>query len=211
MRQTAIAIVLLCSTSALASPFRVVIDAGHGGSNTGAPGRAPGAYEKQVTLKIARALERKLKAAGAEVVMTRDHDQYLTIRERARRGPAAFHLLTPNLAEHAALTEAEREHRQADGERMLELALPVIQQAAGGAAEGSVSYRHDPMDAIEEALHDGEFHELILSTLPHSVSSWLHLDLPHRVSHLGVPVTTVVAQERSQPPRSSSQPAHELG
>ena len=64
---------------------------------------------------------------------------------------------------------------------MLELALPVIQDAAGGAAEGSVSYRHDPMDAIEEALHDGDFHEIILSTLPHSVSSWLHLDLPHRV------------------------------
>jgi len=133
------------------------------------------------------------------------------VRERAARGPAAFHLLIPNLAEHAALTEAEREHRQADGERMLELALPVIQQAAGGAAEGSVSYRHDPMDAIEEALHDGEFHEIILSTLPHSVSSWLHIDLPHRVSHLGVPVTTVVAQERSRPPRSSSRPAHELG
>src|SRR5580765_338284 len=133
------------------------------------------------------------------------------VRERAARGPAAFHLLIPNLAEHAALTEAEREHRQADGERMLELALPVIQQAAGGAAEGSVSYRHDPMDAIEEALHDGEFHEIILSTLPHSVSSWLHIDLPHRVSHLGVPVTTVVAQEPSQPPRSTRLPAHELG
>jgi hypothetical protein len=125
-------------------------------------------------------------------------------------GPARFHLLIPNLAEHAALTEAEREHRQADGERILELALPVIQDAAGGAADGSVSYRHDPMDAIEEALHDGEFHEIILSTLPHSVSSWLHLDLPHRVSHLGVPVTTVVALERSQPPRSTSLPAHEL-
>ena len=132
------------------------------------------------------------------------------IRERVLLGPARFHLLIPNLAEHAALTEAEREHRQADGERMLELAFPVIQDAAGGAADGSVSYRHDPMDAIEEALHDGEFHEIILSTLPHSVSSWLHLDLPHRVSHLGVPVTTVVAQERSQPPRSTSLPAHEL-
>jgi uncharacterized membrane-anchored protein len=133
------------------------------------------------------------------------------VRERALRGPAAFHLLIPNLAEHAALTEAEREHRNADGERMLELALPVIQEAAGGAADGSVSYRHDPMDAIEEALHDGEFHEIILSTLPHSVSSWVHLDLPHRVSHLGVPVTTVVAHERSQPPQSTTLPAHELG
>src|SRR5690242_20519134 len=122
------------------------------------------------------------------------------VRERARRGPAAFHLLIPNVAEHAALTEAEREHRLDDGERMLELALPVIQEAAGGAAEGSVSYRHDPMDAIEEALHDGDFHEVILSTLPHSVSSWLHIDLPRRVAHLGLPVTTVVARERREPP-----------
>src|SRR5581483_11196542 len=67
----------------------VVIDPGHGGSNTGAPGRAPGAYEKQVTLRIARALERRLRSDGAEVVLTRDRDRYLTIRERARRANAA--------------------------------------------------------------------------------------------------------------------------
>jgi uncharacterized membrane-anchored protein len=117
------------------------------------------------------------------------------IRERANRSPARFHLLVPNLAEHAELTEHEREHRHADGERTLALALPLIQDAAGGAAEGSVSYRHDPMDAIEEALRNGNFHEIILSTLPHSVSRWLHVDLPHRVSHLGLPLTTVVAKE----------------
>jgi N-acetylmuramoyl-L-alanine amidase len=74
---------------ALILSLTVVIDPGHGGSNTGAPGRAVGAYEKQVTLKIARALERKLKAAGASVVLTRDRDRYLTIRERARRANAA--------------------------------------------------------------------------------------------------------------------------
>ena len=28
---------------------------------------------------------------------------------------------------------------------------------------GSVSPRHDPYDAVEEALHDGEFHEVIVS------------------------------------------------
>ena len=51
---------------------------------------------------------------------------------------------------------------------MLALALPLIEDAAGGAAEGSVSFRHDPMDAIEEALRGGDFHEIILSTLPHT-------------------------------------------
>jgi hypothetical protein len=117
------------------------------------------------------------------------------VRKRAARGSASFHLLIPNLAEHAELTDAEREHRHADGERMLDLALPLVQEAGGGAVEGSVSYRHDPMDAIEETLHDGAFDEIILVTLPHRVSRWLHTDLPHRVAHLGVPVTTVTAAE----------------
>jgi N-acetylmuramoyl-L-alanine amidase len=89
MRQTAIAIVLLCSTSAMASPFRVVIDAGHGGSNTGAPGLVAGAFEKRVTLAVARTLADELRARGLEVVMTRDHDEYLTLRERVRRANAA--------------------------------------------------------------------------------------------------------------------------
>jgi uncharacterized membrane-anchored protein len=118
------------------------------------------------------------------------------VRERVATGPARFHLLVPNLAEHAEVTEAEREHRHADGERMLALALPLIEDAAGGPAEGSVSYRHDPMDAIEEVLRDGDFHEIILSTLPHGVSRWLHVDLPHRLAHLGLPLTTVIAKER---------------
>jgi N-acetylmuramoyl-L-alanine amidase len=89
MRETAIAIVLLASTTALASPFRVVIDAGHGGSNTGAPGLVAGAYEKRVTLAVARALADDLRARGLEVVMTREHDDYLTLRERVRRANAA--------------------------------------------------------------------------------------------------------------------------
>jgi len=50
------------------------------------------------------------------------------------------------------------------------------------------------MDAIEEALDVEKFDEIILSTLPHSVSRWLHVDLPRRVAHLGLPVTTVTAQ-----------------
>jgi hypothetical protein len=54
------------------------------------------------------------------------------------------------------------------------------------------------MDAIEDALRSDEFDEIILSTLPHSVSRWLHLDLQHRVAHFGLPVTTVTAQERAQ-------------
>jgi uncharacterized membrane-anchored protein len=120
------------------------------------------------------------------------------IRKRALRGPATFHLLVPNPSGHAELTVAERERMHTEGEHVLELALPLIDEAAGTHAEGSVSIRHDPMDAIEETLLAGDFHEIVLSTLPHGVSRWLHVDLPHRVSHLGLPVTTVTARGRSQ-------------
>jgi hypothetical protein len=115
------------------------------------------------------------------------------IRERVARGPARFHLLIPNPADHAELTDAERGRHHSEGEQLLEQALPLIEQVAGTPAQGSVSIRHDPMDAIEETLREGDFHEVIVSTLPHGVSHWLHTDLPRRVAHLGLPVTTVVA------------------
>jgi N-acetylmuramoyl-L-alanine amidase len=62
----------------------VVLDPGHGGSNSGAPGRAVGSYEKQVTLAVAKAVRTRLEAAGVKVVMTRDHDEYQTLRARGR-------------------------------------------------------------------------------------------------------------------------------
>ena len=51
----------------------VAVDAGHGGSNTGAVG-ASGAREKDLTLAIAQRLRRELERKGARVLMTRDAD-----------------------------------------------------------------------------------------------------------------------------------------
>ena len=60
-----------------------------------------------------------------------------------------------------------------------------------------MSSRHDPMDAIEEALHDGAFDEIVISTLPRGVSHWLQLDLPARLMHdYDLPVTVVTAKGR---------------
>jgi uncharacterized membrane-anchored protein len=119
------------------------------------------------------------------------------VRARAARGPATFHLLVPNPSAQAELTDHEREQHVEQGQHVLELALPLLDQAAGTQAEGSVSLRHDPMDAVEETLREGDFHEVIVSTLPHGVSRWLHTDLPSRIAHLGLPVTTVTAVGRA--------------
>jgi hypothetical protein len=114
------------------------------------------------------------------------------IRERASRSPAEFRVLVPNPAPaewHPF--HPERRDRVEQAERVLMRALPKIQDAADGAVRGRVSVRHDPMAAIEELLHEEPFDEIMLSVVPHGMERWLHIDLPHRVAHLGLPVTTV--------------------
>ena len=81
---------------------------------------------------------------------------------------------------------------------MLELALPLLEQAAGGPVEGIVG-DSSPLDAIADVVNSRGFDEVILSTLPARVSRWLKLDLPSKVSGLGLPVTVVTPSGASQP------------
>lgn len=61
----------------------IVIDPGHGGIDTGATG-ASGTLEKELTLRTAQLLSDKLKAAGANVFLTRSNDSYLPLPSRVR-------------------------------------------------------------------------------------------------------------------------------
>jgi hypothetical protein len=79
---------------------------------------------------------------------------------------------------------------------VLELALPLLAEAAGGKVEGIVG-DHEPLAAIQDAVNLRGFDEIILSTLPARVSRWLKLDLPSKVTGLGLPVTHVEAQEHT--------------
>jgi N-acetylmuramoyl-L-alanine amidase len=72
----------------------VVIDAGHGGVDPGAINPVTGLREKDVTLRIARAIRDALLASGrVRVALTRDDDRFLVLRERygiARRLKASL-------------------------------------------------------------------------------------------------------------------------
>lgn len=59
----------------------VVVDAGHGGRDSGAYRRYGGA-EKSATLDVARRLERKLRESELKTVMTRSGDVYVSLDER---------------------------------------------------------------------------------------------------------------------------------
>lgn len=60
---------------------RIIVDAGHGGHDTGAIGPT-GVREKDVTLAVARAVARELKAHGYMVVLTRDSDDFVSLEDR---------------------------------------------------------------------------------------------------------------------------------
>ena len=55
---------------------KVVVDAGHGGFDSGKVG-INGALEKDINLEIARKVQRKLEQAGISTLMTRETDQGL--------------------------------------------------------------------------------------------------------------------------------------
>jgi N-acetylmuramoyl-L-alanine amidase len=62
---------------------RIVIDPGHGGKDYGAPGYLRGVHEKKVVLAIAMRLAEKIKKElGAEVILTRSSDRFMTLEER---------------------------------------------------------------------------------------------------------------------------------
>jgi hypothetical protein len=108
------------------------------------------------------------------------------VKRHARARPTTFALLIPDAprGEHTDWT--------------LELALPLLERAAGGLVEGLTGTSGDPLDAMRAALSDGTYDRVIISTLPRRVSAWLRRDLPNRVEALGVPVEVVTAAERER-------------
>jgi hypothetical protein len=111
------------------------------------------------------------------------------VRARARRSRCSFTLLVPRPYWDPDTEEAAK---------TLELALPLLDQAAGAHVEGAIG-DSDPFAAVKQEVERGAFNEIIISTLPARVSRWLHLDLPRRVEALGLPVTVVTAEQSERP------------
>lgn len=117
------------------------------------------------------------------------------VRARARRGPVTFHLVVPAHPHGLHKVVDPQEGDAGEGERALAEALPLLSDAAGSEVTGHVG-DHEPLMAIEDAVHRGSYDEIVISTLPRRLSRWLHLDLVSKARGTGLPVTHVEASDR---------------
>ena len=114
------------------------------------------------------------------------------VRERARRGPAEFHLVVPRQPHGLAKVLDPEEYGEDEARRVLEDALPKLSAATGTQVSGDLGDA-EPLAAIQDAINLGSYDEIIISTLPLGISRWLKLDLISKARGLGLPVTHVLA------------------
>ena len=84
-----IVLLIFSSATIYAREFVVVIDAGHGGHDSGAVGLF--AKEKDITLNVAKLLGKKITEEhnDVKVIYTRENDKYLTLQQRANKANKA--------------------------------------------------------------------------------------------------------------------------
>jgi hypothetical protein len=104
------------------------------------------------------------------------------VRLRAEAGPCEFALLIPDASDRKA------------ADLTLDTALRLLRPAARRPVEGLVS-SGDPFESVKQAVSEGDFDEIIVSTLPRRTSR-LRRDLIRRVENLGLPMTAVVPKGR---------------
>jgi hypothetical protein len=106
------------------------------------------------------------------------------VGRRARAAPCTFALLIPDAPDRKA------------ADWTLDAAIPLLEREAQVKVQGLVG-GPEPFDSVERAVREGDFDEIIVSTLPRKRSKWLRRDLIRQVEALGLPVTVVVPRQKS--------------
>ncbi len=111
------------------------------------------------------------------------------VKRRAAERPTTFALLIPNADPKKA------------SDWSLDTAVKLLGKAAGAPVKG---FRggEEPLESIRQALAEGSYDDVLISTLPKRRSEWLRKDLPTRVQELGIPVEVITPPEEPSPLKS---------
>jgi hypothetical protein len=111
------------------------------------------------------------------------------VNRRAGEQPTTFTLLIPNVDRKKAF------------DWTLETAVKLLHKAAGSHVDTFLG-GEDAFESVRQALADGAFDDVLISTLPKRRSEWLRRDLPSRIEGLGVSVTVITPPEEPSPLQS---------
>lgn len=132
-----------------AAQWVVVIDAGHGGQDPGAISLG-GVYEKQITLAMARALREEVKALRRyKVVLTRNSDRFIRLRDRIAIARAAGADLFISLHADKGQSSATRG-----------LSVYTLSERASDAEAAALAERENKVDLIGGIKLAGETPEV---------------------------------------------------
>lgn len=122
------------------------------------------------------------------------------------RGPATFVLLVPSLLPDGGLVWNEATVWKAAETRAAEAV--ALLRGVGAEVTGRVG-AHLPYNAVMDMLRETPFDEVLLSTLPPHLSSWIDSGLPDRLrAECGLPLTHLTFDPAAPPPATGEMPVH---
>ncbi len=126
------------------------------------------------------------------------HDLIEALCRRAAAAPTSFTLLVPAVP-HGLAWAANMKAGWSEAALRAERAGGHFRRS-GLELEEVIVGDPDPFAAVGDVLHAREFDEVVVSTLPRTISGWLAVRLPARLRRVhDLPVTEVSAQPLAEP------------
>ncbi|HHV61517.1 MAG TPA: hypothetical protein GXX51_02610 [Firmicutes bacterium] len=165
----------------------VVIDAGHGGHDSGAVGTSLGLLEKDINLDVAKRLVHLMTLAGGKPVATREGDSFVTLKERVElsnslKGVRAFVSIHCNSHSDKGAAGTETYYYTAAG-----------RAAAGGAPSGKLlalriqSELVQELGRVDRGVKGAGFYVLRHTRAPAALAELAFISNPDEEELLGKP------------------------
>ncbi|RCW41829.1 MULTISPECIES: N-acetylmuramoyl-L-alanine amidase family protein [unclassified Halanaerobium] len=154
---------------------RIVVDAGHGGFDPGAIGKS-GLEEKEVNLAIALHLAQMLRDSGQDVILTRDGDEFISLKQRVSKanksGAALFVSIHANSFNDPQSSGTETYYSRAKSEKSRKLAEYLQQELETG------------MDLLGRGVKEENLYVIKYTQMPAVLVETAFLSNPHEESLL---------------------------